>query len=258
MTGLMMKDPVLTMSSREIAELCEKQHQHVKRDIENMLDVLKIDASSFGHIYLDSMNRKQTEYRLDKELTITLVAGYNITLRNRIIKRWMELEQQLSTAAVLPDFTDPVIAARAWADQLEKRALAEQQNALLEHKVAEQAPKAQFHDDVASSINAQTFDQVAKELRTGRIRLCRWLREQGYLMDSNEPYQRYIDQGLFRMVPRVRRDQRTGENINYSKTLITGKGLTHIYHRIQELAECIDLLAEDDALEQGQRRITRH
>jgi hypothetical protein len=52
----------------------------------------------------------------------------------------------------------------------------------------------------------------------------------GYLMHSNEPYQRYIDQGLFRMVPRVRRDQRTGENINYSKTLITGKGLTHPPH----------------------------
>lgn len=258
MTALMMTDTVLTMSSREIAELCDKRHDNVMADIRNMLMQLQIQSPEFLGDYKDDRGRTYPCYILDKELTMTLVAGYNVTLRNRIVKRWLELEQQRSTAPVLPDFTDPVVAARAWADQLEKRALAEQQNALLEHKVAEQAPKAQFHDDVASSINAQTFDQVAKELRTGRIRLCRWLREQGYLMHSNEPYQRYIDQGLFRMVPRVRRDKRTGENINYSKTLITGKGLTHIYHRIQELAECIDLLAEDDQLEQGQRRITRH
>lgn len=51
-----------TMSSREIAELTGKQHQHVKRDCEIMFSELELDASSFGHIYLDSMNREQVEY----------------------------------------------------------------------------------------------------------------------------------------------------------------------------------------------------
>jgi phage regulator Rha-like protein len=81
-----------TMSSREIAKLTGKQHQHVKRDIEVMLKELGKDVSSFGRIYLDSMKRQQTEYHLDRELTDTLVTGYSILLRHKVIQRWHALE----------------------------------------------------------------------------------------------------------------------------------------------------------------------
>jgi phage regulator Rha-like protein len=37
-----------TMSSREIAHLCEKQHKHILRDIENMIQ--DIDGSRFGPV----------------------------------------------------------------------------------------------------------------------------------------------------------------------------------------------------------------
>ena len=50
-----------TMSSREIAELCEKEHFHVKRDCEVVFRGLNLDASKFGGIYFDSMNRQKTE-----------------------------------------------------------------------------------------------------------------------------------------------------------------------------------------------------
>lgn len=83
----------ITMSSREIAELCEKQHQHVRRDIETMCAGLEINPSSFGRIYKDARNRDQQEYRLPKDLTLTLIAGYNVKLRKRIIDRWLELER---------------------------------------------------------------------------------------------------------------------------------------------------------------------
>ena len=63
-----------TMSSREIAGLCDKQHGHVKRDIEIMCQQIAIDVSRFGCIYLDGSNRQQVEYMLDKDLTITLAA----------------------------------------------------------------------------------------------------------------------------------------------------------------------------------------
>lgn len=86
----------VTMSSREIAELTGKEHFHVKRDIEHMLKELGKDASSFGGIYLDSMNRQQTEYRLDRELTETLVTGYSIPLRHKVIQRLHQLEAELA------------------------------------------------------------------------------------------------------------------------------------------------------------------
>ncbi|MEK5777226.1 Rha family transcriptional regulator, partial [Acinetobacter nosocomialis] len=86
---------VQTMSSKEIAELTGKEHFNVKRDIENMLSQLNLDTFKFEDIFLDSMNRTQKGYALNKDLTLCLVSGYNVKLRMAIINRWTELEAQL-------------------------------------------------------------------------------------------------------------------------------------------------------------------
>ena len=112
------------MSSREIAELTEKSHSHV-RDIRAMFEDLLGDVSRFARIYSDSMNRQQLEYTLPKRETLILVSGYSAILRARIIDRWMELEEQVTSTSILPDFSNPAIAARAWAEQFEQRQLAE-------------------------------------------------------------------------------------------------------------------------------------
>ena len=49
-----------TMSSCEIAELCDKEHRNVLADIRTMCEQLNLDVLTFQHIYLDSMNREQT------------------------------------------------------------------------------------------------------------------------------------------------------------------------------------------------------
>lgn len=81
-----------TMSSREIAELTGKQHQHVKRDIQKMFEALDIDASSFGRTYSDAQGREQHEYLLDRYHTEVLVTGYDVKRRAAVIKRWYDLE----------------------------------------------------------------------------------------------------------------------------------------------------------------------
>ncbi|WP_144223636.1 Rha family transcriptional regulator [Mesorhizobium amorphae] len=97
----------LTMSSREIAELCEKQHAHVMRDIRAMLDGLDMGQSNFGSTYTDAQGKVRDCYNLPKNLTLTLVAGYNVKLRARIIDRWMELEgrSSLSTTPIPASFS---------------------------------------------------------------------------------------------------------------------------------------------------------
>lgn len=82
------------MSSKEIADLCDKEHFHVMRDIKTMLEQLEIDQSKFGATYLDNQNREQPCFNLDKETTLCLVSGYSAILRMKIIKRWQELEKQ--------------------------------------------------------------------------------------------------------------------------------------------------------------------
>lgn len=97
-----------TMSSREIAELTGKRHDNVKADIRNMLKELERDHLGFQGIYLDAMNRKQTEYLLDRELTQTLITGYSIPLRHKVIQRLNELE---SGSGQLAAIKDPQLAA---------------------------------------------------------------------------------------------------------------------------------------------------
>lgn len=148
---------VLTMSSREIAELTGKKHNNVTRDLRRVLDALsksdqiKSDPMSFepetyATTYLDSYQRSQIEYLLPKDLTLTLVSGYNAALRHSIIQRWMELE-----AAVTPNFSDPVQSARAWADAMEARRTAERELSHSRLEVSELTPKAEGFDEIAGN-----------------------------------------------------------------------------------------------------------
>lgn len=103
MTGTILSgnSPVVTMTSREIAKLTGKEHKNVVRDILSMLSELQEDALSFERIYFDSMNRSQTEYVLDRELTDTLLTGYSAVARRKVIARWHTLEAE-KAAPVAP------------------------------------------------------------------------------------------------------------------------------------------------------------
>ena len=86
-----------TMSSKEIAELTGKRHDHVLRDIRNM--VQELDSPKLGDEQYQEVkdNRGYTaEILLDKELSITLVSGYSVVMRNKIVRRWLELESKVN------------------------------------------------------------------------------------------------------------------------------------------------------------------
>lgn len=129
-----------TMSSREIAELTGKRHDHVMRDIRNMLTDLGITDPIFGGSYLDSTGRSLPCFNLDREHTDCLLTGYSASMRMAVIKRWRELEGG-RVIATLPDFSNPAAAARAWADEVEKKQAAEKAQLLLSVEVQAQATK---------------------------------------------------------------------------------------------------------------------
>lgn len=84
-----------TMSSREIAELTGKRHDHVLRDIDAMLKTL---SPELGNGFQSSTYmsgdppREYRQYLMDRDSSYCLVAGYDANARMRIIKRWQELE----------------------------------------------------------------------------------------------------------------------------------------------------------------------
>lgn len=83
------------MSSREIAELCGKEHKHVLADIRNMCESLEIDSAEFSAQYKDTTGRTLPCFNLPKRETLILVSGYSAELRAKIIDRWQELENNL-------------------------------------------------------------------------------------------------------------------------------------------------------------------
>lgn len=168
-----------TMSSREIAELCEKEHFHVKRDCEVVFRGLNLDASKFGCTYLDSMNREQTEYLLDEELTMTLITGYSILLRNRVIKRWKELEDKASK---------PVELSRM--DLIQLALAAEQENQALKNHVAVLEPKAQVMDVIADTVNTYSIRDSAKTIGIQESKLIDFMLKKHWVYRENSRHRR--------------------------------------------------------------------
>lgn len=103
----------LTMSSKEIAELTGKEHRNVLADIRSMLEALGLGVLSFEQTLQNPQNgQSYPVFNLPKELTITLISGYSVVMRHRIVTRWQELEAQ-QQAPALPNFGNPAEAARA-------------------------------------------------------------------------------------------------------------------------------------------------
>ena len=144
----------LTMSSREIADLTGKELGHVNRDIRAMLDSLQ-DDPELEHVREDQDGRGYTTaFHLGRELTYTLLAGYNVVLRRRVIARWQELEAQ--QAPKLPQTMAQ--ALRLAAEQAEQIEAQQEQLALA-------APKVAFVDRyVAATSGEKGFREVCKLL----------------------------------------------------------------------------------------------
>lgn len=123
MADLMNTNQVQTMSSREIAELTGKRHDHVTRDIETMLEQVGEGLPKFGDTYIDPQNGQEyKQYLLPKNLTINLITGYRADIRLKVIDRWIELEKRHHSVSAVP--INFVEALRLAADTQEKLELA--------------------------------------------------------------------------------------------------------------------------------------
>ncbi|MBS7696289.1 MULTISPECIES: phage regulatory protein/antirepressor Ant [unclassified Chelatococcus] len=97
-----------TMPSPEIATLTGKRHHHVMRDIKTMLEALDLPATNFGGYYIGENGKELPCFHLPRDLTMTLVTGYSIPLRKKVIDRLDEIEGALRNRPVL-DFSDPKV-----------------------------------------------------------------------------------------------------------------------------------------------------
>lgn len=204
------------MTSLEIAGLCEKRHDHVCRDIKVMLEQLNIQSPQIWGDYRDDLGRAYPCFHLPKDLCLTLVSGYNVILRKRIIDRWLELEQE-SKPAIPQSFSE---ALRLAADL-------EEQKQRLSEELAVAAPKAEFVDRYVTATGSMTFRQVAKLLNAKEPEFRLFLLDNHIMYRLNNvltPYHQHTEAGRFE----VKTGTTNASNYAFSQSRFTAKGVKWI------------------------------
>lgn len=105
-----------------------------------------------------------------------------------------------------------------------------ERNKELQQRVIEMKPKEDFYDAVTQSNETCDFAQAAKILNfkgIGRNKLFEILRDKEILRPNNQPYQKYVDSGWFKVVE-VSSVDRYGDLRLFYKTVIYQKGLDKI------------------------------
>lgn len=228
MNQAMKIDKPVSMSSREIAQLTGKEHKHVKRDIEVMLAALEKDAPSFGRIYLDSQNRQQTEYHLDRDLTETLITGYSVPLRFRVVTRLRELENVSSSAPAIP---------QSLPDALRLAADLAEEGAKLRLVIADQAPKVQALELLSDASGTMCMTDAAKHLHVQRKALLEYLKANRWIYRRDGSthwvaYQPRLASGLLDHKVTVIGSEEKGDSRAVSQVLVTSKGLAVLAQKL--------------------------
>lgn len=218
------KDQMIT-DSRNVSDVFNKQHRHVLESIRNLeKDVPNFRQMFFEATMPDSYGREQIVYFMNRDGFTLLAMGFTgseamkwklkyIEAFNSLEKVWNSPEQVMARALKMADKTIDGLKA----------------------KLLEMKPKAEFFDAVADSKTAISMNEVAKVLNIkgyGRNNLFEFLRNSKVLDRWNVPYQRYVDNGWFRVIEQ--HYQKNGEPIVTTKTLVYQKGVDGIRKMIEK------------------------
>lgn len=162
----------LTMTSREIADLCETRHNQVAETIHRLFasGVLRESRKTTRRVQPEGGGRPMEVYDLTKRDTLIVASGYKDELRARIIDRWLELEGQ-GVPAML---TGPQLMAAALIEaNATMQAQAQQIEAMQDDVDA--------LDRLAKAEGSLCITDAAKALQMRRSELFQWLRENGWI-----------------------------------------------------------------------------
>ena len=215
------------MTSREIAELTRKEHKNILQSIRTMEPAWeKIAGLKFqlGE-YRDSNNQLRPEYHLTKRECLYIATKFNDEARARLILRWEELENANHKVWTLEE------------SLIHQLKLIHENKALLA-KIEEDRSKVVFADAVSGSDNSILIRQFVKVLsdegfKIGQNRLFYWFRKEGYINDKNEPYQNYVEQGLFEVIQRT--VGAADQTFTVRTTKITGKGQIYFSKKLKTI-----------------------
>ena len=237
-------------TSLQVAETFGKNHQHVLRDIENIVNKGGVQNWTDPHgkmfaigSYKHPQNHQEYKmYYMNKDGFTLLAMGFTgkkaMQFKLDYIQAFNQMEKVIQENNLDSYMiADPVKRAERWIKEQEQRKLLAAQN-------EEMKPKALFADAVSSSKQTILVGDLAKlakqnGINIGALRLFTWLRDQGYLIkrkgnDYNMPTQKSMELGLFK----IKETAVTHSNghVSLSKTpKVTGKGQQYFLNKLLKL-----------------------
>ena len=233
------KDGVAVVDTITIAEGVQVQHKNILELIRKYLP----DFEAFGPVAFETRKGKplpqggfakatEVAWLTEDQTTLlfTFLKNTEIArkLKIRLVKAFREAREEiarLQQTPVLPDFTNPAIAARAWAEQYEK-------NQALIEKSKIDAPKVRWCDRVIAANEHMTITQAAKTLGYPPRKFKDYLRQIGFIYtNADTPMQEQIKTG--RAVLRYAHyTSSEGNPVEKPYTHITSKGLKWLYEKL--------------------------
>lgn len=202
---------ILTMSSREIAEITHKEHKNVLRVIRDLIEqnlVAQIEPLKFEY-----RNQWFDYYELNKRDTFVVVARLSPEFTAAVVDRWQALENQQKPTTLIPQsFSEALMLS-----------------AQLQAEKERNAPKVAFVDHYVEVGTSKSFRETAKILKIPERALANRLVEDKYLYRQSGvllPYQSAHTKDLFTV--------KTGtaeHGHNYTQTRVTSKGIEFIASR---------------------------
>jgi len=199
---------VLTMSSKEIAEVVNSRHDSVKRTMMTLQDKGLI---TFTHTVEKGVGRPSAVLHVNKRDSYVVVAQLSPEFTAVLVDRWQELESK-HQHKIPSNFAEALQLAADQAKQLELA-----------------APKVEFHDKIVNDEKTFSFRDAAKKIQQRPNKFIEWLRESGYICLNNLARQQYINQGLFATHSAV-----SDSDYHFTQCRVTGKGLAYFAGKLVE------------------------
>jgi phage antirepressor YoqD-like protein len=187
-----------TMTSLELVDFINSQRDTAEAELTHanfMAKVPKVLGEGgliqFQDTYVQAQNGQTYPcFKLPKREACLMAMSYSYELQAKVFDKMTALETQ-SAVLHLPDFNNPILAARAWADQAEQVQQLSIESADQQQQLAEIQPKAEALDRIATADGSFCIRDTAKTLQMREKDL------KSYLLDNKWLYRRLPLTGYF-------------------------------------------------------------
>jgi Rha family phage regulatory protein len=157
----------LLVDSRDVAEMIDKNHSHLLRDIEGYKNVIdqnpKLDSDQFfiESSYNAGTGKSYKCYQLTKKgcdmVANKLTGEKGVLFTATYVTKFEEMENHIKSLSI-PSYTieDPIERAERWIEE-------QKQNRMLEQRVKEYEPKVTYYDVILQSSDVVNITQIAKD-----------------------------------------------------------------------------------------------